>query len=574
MKKFLAIAVSLCCFLCFGSACSGTPTADFPFITEDDESNYNKELFFQNDLETLGADPSVIYIDDEQSSEYGWYYMYCTTDALLDTRGFGCWKSKDLQSWQFVSVAFYPESDSWSRYNLWAPEVIYDESDGKYYMFYNATDNYNVEGRADGTEYLDFEQHGSTKKCIGVAVSDTPYGPFEQGGSDRTKPLIQHSDLTDTLLETGDENLSELISLIDASPFIDPKTGEKYLYFVRSHVERGTDSVICGMKMKSWLEPDFSTTVQLTSCEKRTVDNGNSSVERTDWSESGVNEGPFMFYDNGVYYLTLSINGYTNKLYSVIQATGDSPLGTFEKLAQEDGAYVLQAETSWGFASGTGHHSFVRAHDELWIVYHAHTDRNLGSSQRGMAADRVFITKNLSGESILYCNGPTYSLQPLPESVSGYRNITSEAEITAKKLESDSSLSYLTDKLYKVHTYYDFVKDTELKANGKIELEFEDYRKIRAIMIVNTIEDEKYFEYVENISLSFEKFSASENETVRGTVNTGRVDFNKERYFNINQTVQPGSSLVVEFEELSVKKISITFPNYSCAVSEIIVLGV
>ena len=40
---------------------------------------------------------------------------------------------------------------------------------------------------------------------------------------------------------------------------------------------------------------------------------------------SGINEGPCVVYHNGKYYLTISINGYRDKSYSVIQAVSDSP---------------------------------------------------------------------------------------------------------------------------------------------------------------------------------------------------------------------------------------------------------
>jgi hypothetical protein len=42
--------------------------------------------------------------------------------------------------------------------------------------------------------------------------------------------------------------------------------------------------------------------------------------------------------------------------------------------------------------SGTGHHSFFTAGDELFIAYHAHTDRVYGDSQRAVAVDRVFLS--------------------------------------------------------------------------------------------------------------------------------------------------------------------------------------
>ena len=131
-----------------------------------EDGTFNQSLFYRNDLVTPVPDPEVIQITDPGSPEYGWYYLYGTNS----TTSFICYRSKDLTSWENVSEQkgfpmFYPPEDNFCYDTLWAPEVIYDEDEGKYYLFYSGNNRY--------TQEVD-----PWSVMIGVAVSDQPYGPF------------------------------------------------------------------------------------------------------------------------------------------------------------------------------------------------------------------------------------------------------------------------------------------------------------------------------------------------------------------------------------------------------------
>lgn len=106
-----------------------------------------------------------------------------------------------------------------------------------------------------------------------------------------------------------------------------------------------------------------------------------------------INEGPFLYYKDGTYYLTYSVGSYTNATYSVAQALSDSVLGNYTKLSQAEGGYVLCADGRDDI-SGAGHHCFVECEGELYVVYHAHWDTVNKNGQRGFQADRVFFTEN------------------------------------------------------------------------------------------------------------------------------------------------------------------------------------
>lgn len=106
----------------------------------------------------------VLKITDENSSEYGYYYLYATNS-------FTVYRSKDLANWENVSAKVgYPafvseDGDFGNATSAWAPETVYDGETGKYYLFFS------MEPKKGNAAVCD-----ETLMC---AESDTPYGPFE-----------------------------------------------------------------------------------------------------------------------------------------------------------------------------------------------------------------------------------------------------------------------------------------------------------------------------------------------------------------------------------------------------------
>jgi len=113
------------------------------------------------------------------------YYLYGTTDADPWTgpgRGFDCYRSVDLVTWDGPFPAFRPREGFWGRTGFWAPEVY--AIDGLFAMFATFTG-----GGERGTQLL---------------VAEDPRGPFEPRGDGALTPR-GWSCLDGTLFVEGEE---------------------------------------------------------------------------------------------------------------------------------------------------------------------------------------------------------------------------------------------------------------------------------------------------------------------------------------------------------------------------------
>ena len=125
------------------------------------------------------ADPAPMVSSD------GRLYVYCGHDECFEDKhgyegkyGFNitewlCYSTEDMKTWTDHGVIMKPTDFSWSIGEAWASQVM--EYEGKYYFFVST-------------------QCGDPNcKAVGVAVSDTPTGPFVDAIG---RPLIT-DDMTD-----------------------------------------------------------------------------------------------------------------------------------------------------------------------------------------------------------------------------------------------------------------------------------------------------------------------------------------------------------------------------------------
>ena len=189
--------------------------------------------------------------------------------------------------------------------------------DGKYYFYFPAVPQ---------------SQEGRPGFRIGVAVADKPYGPF--------KPL---------------ETPIDGVKGIDPAVLID-KDGSAYLFYSldRIYVAR--------------LKPNM---IEIEG-EPRVID---------ELPKKGLQEGPFAFERNGIYYLTYP--HVANKIERLEYATSTSPMGPFKW-----GGVILDESAS---GCWTVHHSIVDWKGQWYLFYH---DRDLSPSfdkNRSIRADKLFF---------------------------------------------------------------------------------------------------------------------------------------------------------------------------------------
>ncbi len=237
------------------------------------------------------ADPHIAVFGDT-------YYLYPTTDGSEGwaSTSFSCMSSKDLVHWRNHGVILRLGVDvQWTDRNAWAPAIA--TKNGKYYFYTSAAQN------------------------IGVAVADTPHGPFSDPLGEPLVPRGRWRGQT-----------------IDPMVFVDDD-GAAYLYWGQGncYVVKLNDDMIS-------FDPE--------------------GVRRI--TPPGYNEGAFVIKRKGTYYLMWSEYDTRDPRYSVAYGTSDSPMGPFEKAAENP---ILKGE---GKVQGAGHHSVVQVpgRDVWFIAYH------------------------------------------------------------------------------------------------------------------------------------------------------------------------------------------------------------
>ena len=279
-------------------------------------------MLIRTNVVTIG-DPFVINCGD-------CYYMYATG---FDFNGFVVRKSQDLQNWENLGPCL-DLNDSWAFQDFWAPEVIYHN--GKYIMHYSA------------------RRKSDKSLRIGVAVSNTPQGPFVDCYNG---PMFDFG-----------------YAAIDGHVFIDDDN-TPYFYYSKDCSENIVNGVheshIFVVKLNDDLTKVISEPVFVFAPSK--------SHERLFKGNTQWNEGPYMLKKDGKYYLTYSANCYATKEYCVCLAVSNSPVGGFVKADEP----ILSYKDCESDFSGPGHNAFFKDNEgNLKMAFHIHTNENAPSHDR------------------------------------------------------------------------------------------------------------------------------------------------------------------------------------------------
>lgn len=498
--------------------------------------NYEEGLFYRNKSDLDCADPGAIYVSEEDDPEYGgWFYTYFTGEIRLDEgerdyrmSAYRCYRSRDLENFELVGRAgkggcLAVRDDSWGEKFFWAPEVAFDKKSKKYYIYFSAGAK---EGN-DETEYTATKGSEDRWACLylGIGVSDCPMGPFE---------FVTSENYPDGKNLNGDVisrfnppiNFERALKMphywaaIDVSPFFAPD-GNFYLYFAKHCDNYHNGICVYGIRMKDMITPDYSTLTQLTkSCYRTVIQPGDYTTATPlikDMREGGVNEGPFMTYHNGKYYLTYSRFGYGARDYDISMAVSDKPLGPFVKIPFDDGNPVIGLNSTNDFLAGNGHHNFAYTKDETIAFYHSHKKPVHNYNEKGNFLGRVLSVDKIKyvynacyGFDLMQGNGPTVSPQPLASVNAKYVNVADKAKFDTNAVSGEQ---YLNDDIFTAQPFTEYM---EAEFNGKAEIvaRFDSPVKLKAVMVYNAYSFANAFKSVDRIVLTGENKERYELENV------------------------------------------------------------
>jgi arabinan endo-1,5-alpha-L-arabinosidase len=311
------------------------------------------------------ADPGVVKAQD------GHYYMASTggSAGLYPIR-----VSDDLVHWKHVGYIFPNGSKpGWIMSHPWAPEIHYVA--GRYLAFYTAL------------------PQGATLLALGVAVADSPLGPWTDRGILKGIPQ-------------GEPILVDSPGAIDSHYFKDPLDGRHYMIWKH---ERNSLPPYGTPLFIQELAPDG---LSLLGTRKELIRND------LPWEENLV-EGPWMTFRGGYYYLFYSGSAYYDHRYATGVARSKqanvplaTQLATFAPPRLDKRGLPILSSTAADCWQGPGHGSIIKGSDGAdYYVYHAWEKNHVGggNARLGML-DRVtwsngWPTINNGKPSLGNCDG-------------------------------------------------------------------------------------------------------------------------------------------------------------------------
>ena len=243
----------------------------------------------------------------------GTVYLYTSHDEDVTMKNFftmndwRCYSSTDMVNWTDHGAVLSYKTFEWSRGDAWAGQCIY--RNGKFYY------------------YLPVNQKNGGN-AIGVAVSDSPTGPFKDALG---KPLL-----------TG-------YGYIDPTVYID-NDGQAYLYWGNPnlwHVKLNEDMISYNQEL-GIIKEDLKD--ENFGYRSKKIDNRTAAYE----------EGPWLFKRNSLYYLLYPAGGVPEHL---AYSTSDHPTGpwtygdTIMHVIKDGGAF-------------TNHPGYIEFKGKSYLFYH------------------------------------------------------------------------------------------------------------------------------------------------------------------------------------------------------------
>ncbi|MEJ7789237.1 MAG: family 43 glycosylhydrolase [Thermoleophilaceae bacterium] len=334
---------------------------------------------YRNPVAPSSPDPMVLRVGAENPV----YYAFSTGE------GFPISRSTDLVRWEPVGRAMNVRP-AWSHqtgeYHPWAPSVI--ERAGRcpnarrgtscFVLFYTAL-------------HASFAPGPQELNCVGVATSPYPTGPYTDLGP--LEDLARTRDSVGRPLGCGDDRG---FSNIDPAPFVDPDSGNAYLY-LSTAVACNQPTGLCESVRELGVVPLSADFLTAAGPREKLF-----SADRGNWEEAPfapVVENPWMEKRDGTYLLLYSGGDYTGP-YGMGYATSSSPTGPFVKAPQNP----FLREQSPALSVGGGM-VVTGPNGGDWLAYHGRDEPN---GPRTLRIDPLLF----AGGGLL-STGPTTTEQPL-----------------------------------------------------------------------------------------------------------------------------------------------------------------
>mgnify|MGYP004655502127 FL=1 len=322
------------------------------------------------------ADPAPMVCSDGKVYVYTSHDEDVTVNNFFSMNDWKCYSTTDMVNWtDHGTVLSWHEFDKWAKDNSsWACQCV--ERNGKFYMYVPIN-----------------AKNGTT--AIGVAVSDSPTGPF-------TDPL-------------GEPLVGPAPNYIDPTVWVDTD-GQAYLYWgnpdlycvklnedmISYDKDLNEDGFVKGIKRWDLETNDFKELAGITNEGGRIADGSYaddvSDACRQAQSEFGVGvrvdnnkvrrptlyeEGPWFYGRNGHYYMVYAANGIPERIdYSM----SDSPLGPWEYKG-----IILEEnmEDGKGTGSFTNHAGVIDYKGHSYIFYHTGKLPGGGGYKRSVAVEEI-----------------------------------------------------------------------------------------------------------------------------------------------------------------------------------------
>ncbi len=329
LSRFLLAGLAVA-FASLG-ACAGPGAAPPPVTGDAPGSN---PLF----RDAFTADPAPLVVGDRLYLYVG--HDQATGDQMFNLQEWLAYSTTDMRTWEAHGPIMRATDFAWARGDAWASQVV--EHDGRFYFYTTVTHDSTSPGRA-----------------IGVAVSDSPTGPFVDA---RGSALV-----TDATTPSGDPWAD-----IDPTVFVDDD----------------------GTAWLAWGNPNlYLARLKPTMTE---IDGGITRVEVPNYTE-----GPWLHKREDLYYLTYACYAHQGMWERLCSATAPAIGGPWTPR----GTLMDQTEKSY-----TIHPGIVKFRGQWYLFYHT-AQLTLGGEEGGLGRRSVAV------EPLTY--RPDGTMRPVEKTVVG-----------------------------------------------------------------------------------------------------------------------------------------------------------